>query len=101
MEVASHGQGANGQIPPPIPVTVMDPEFLLRHIVSLLKVTLEASTEDLETRGSILSDARRNDTVQRCSRFASESQVVLYLQKDIVPSKIRNGLPNGHAASGS
>ena len=100
MEVAPFGQGANGQIPSPNHATTIDPEVLLRHLVDLLRITLEASEEDLERKGSLLSDAKRSDTIQRCLRFASESQVVLYIQKDLVSTEAPNGIPNGHDASG-
>ena len=100
MEVAPLGQGANGQIPSPAQANIIDPENLLRHLVGLLKITLEASSEDLEAKGSILSDARRTDTLQRCLRFASESQVALYVQKDVVATGSSNQLVNGHTDAG-
>ena len=100
MEVAPLGQGANGQIPSPAQSNIIEPEQLLKHLVGLLKITLEASLEDLEAKGSILSDARRTDTLQRCLRFASESQVALYVQKDILATGSSNQLVNGHTDAG-
>ncbi|KAL9102708.1 MAG: hypothetical protein Q9163_002170 [Psora crenata] len=99
MEVAFSGQGVNGHAPSPATSSPIDPDLVIRHLIDLLEITLGASTEDLEGKGSLLSDAKRKDTVQRCTRFASESQVALYVQKDIAPSDIPNGLPNGHALS--
>ena len=101
MEVVpAASQGANGHISSPNPTTRIDPEVLLKHLVNLLRVTLEASTEDLEAKGSILSDARRSDTLQRCLRFTSDSQVVLYVQKDAAASAVSQDLPNGHNPTG-
>ena len=45
--------------------------------------------------GSLLSEAKRNETVLRCQRFATESQTVLYVQKDLIASSKVNGT-NGH-----
>ncbi len=76
-------QGANG-IPPTNSYTSINPTLVVEHLVSLLEVTLGASRQDLERPGSLLSTSKHPDTVQRCTRFASESQVALYVQKDIV-----------------
>lgn len=84
MEVVS--PGANGHTPSAISSTIIDPDVLVRHLVDLLEITLEASTEDLERPGSLLSRFKRQDTVQRCTRFASEPQNALYVLKDIVVS---------------
>ena len=99
MEVVSPGQGPNGHTPSS-PATI-DPDLVLQHLVDLLEVTLGASTEDLESKGSLLSDVKRRDTVQRCTRFASESQVALYVQKDIIAAETSNGVQNGHGSSGT
>ncbi|KAL6719365.1 dynein heavy chain [Lecanora helva] len=99
MEVASPGQGANGR-PPPSPTSpVIDPGLVVRHLVDLLEVTLGASTEDLEAKGSLLSEVKKQDTVQRCTRFASESQVALYVQKSFGFTDLPNGTANGHVPS--
>jgi len=100
MEVVSPGQGANGHPPSSASPSIIDPEVVVRHLVDLLEITLGASAEDLEGKGSILSDTKRNDTVQRCTRFASESQVALYVQKDIVAADLSNGFLNGHDPPG-
>ena len=99
MEVASPGQGVNGH-PPPTAASTIDPDLVVRHLVDLLEITLGASTDDLEGDGSLLSQAKRQDTVQRCTRFASESQVALYVQKDITNIEVPNGLTNGNAQKG-
>ncbi len=100
MEVVSPGQAANGHPPSSASPSILDPEVVVRHLVDLLEITLGASAEDLEGKGSILSDTKRNDTVQRCTRFASESQVALYVQKDIVAADLSNGFLNGHDPPG-
>ena len=101
MEVAPLGQGANGQITPPTAETSIDPEVLVQHLSGLLEITLGASTAELESKGSILSDSKRSETVQRCLRFASEAQVALYVQKDVVPTNGSHALPNGHHEPGN
>lgn len=100
MEVAPLGQGANGQVNPPIPPTTIDPELLVQHLAALLEITLGASAADLENKGSLLSDSKRSDTAQRCLKFASEAQVALYVQKDAISTNEPRGLPNGHDESG-
>lgn len=82
MEVVS--PGANGHSPSSILSTAINPSIVVRYLVDLLGITLGASTEDLENHGSLLSESKRHDTVQRCTRFASEAQVALYVLKDIV-----------------
>lgn len=104
MEVASPGQGANGHTLSSTAASIIDPNVVVQHLVDLLEITLGASTEDLEATGSLLSDSKKLDTVQRCTRFASESQVALYVQKDIekgsvaIDTKQQN--LNGHGSTG-
>lgn len=76
--------GANGHPPSSIPSTTIDPNIVVQHLVDLLEITLGASKDDLEKPGSLLSESKRHDTVQRCTRFASEPQVALYVLKDVV-----------------
>ena len=66
---------------------------MVHHLTDLLEITLGASGEDLESDGSLFSPARKKDTVLRCARFASESQVALYVQKDVVDLET-NGVDN-------
>ena len=92
MEVES--PGANGHHLSPHPSANITPNLVVDHLIDLLEVTLGASTEDLESVGSLLSQSKRNDTVQRCARFASESQVALYVKKDTVGTDQANGVYN-------
>ena len=82
MEVVS--PGANGHTTSAISSTVIDPNLLVRHLVELLELTLGASIDDLESPGSLLSESKQHETVQRCARFASEPQNALYILKDII-----------------
>ena len=99
MEPVSPGQGANGELPSSPGPSVNKSETVLRYLVDLLELLLGASTEDLKGKGSILSESKKNDTVQRCTRFASEAQVALYVQKDAIPPDLPNGAANGHVSS--
>lgn len=76
--------GANGHPPSPVAPTTISPDSVVHHLTELLEITLGASPEDLESRDSLFSPSRKQDTLQRCARFASESQVALYVQKDVV-----------------
>jgi len=98
MEVVS--PGANGQVSPTNHSTSIDPNLVVDHLVDVLAITLGASREDLETPGSLLSRSRRSETIQRCTRFALESQVVLYIQKEYVSPDVTNGV-NGTSGKGS
>lgn len=89
MEVAS--PGANGHAPSSIPSTTIDPNLVVQHLVDHLEVTLGASAEGLESPGSLLYVSKRQDTIQRCTRFASESQNALYVLKDVVSSDLSSG----------
>lgn len=95
MEVAS--PGANGHAPSSIPSTTIDPNLVVQHLVDHLEVTLGASAEDLESSGSMLCVSKRQDTMQRCTRFASESQNALYVLKDVVSPDLSSAT---HGVSG-
>jgi len=95
MEVVS--PGVNGHGPPPNSLAAIDPTLVVQHLADLLEVTLGASAEDLERAGSLLSESSRQETIQRCTRFASESQVALYVQKISKSAEQSNG---SHALSG-
>ena len=90
MEVVS--PGVNGHGPPSDTPTAVDPSFIVQHLTDILEVTLGASTEDLERRGSLFSESHKSETIQRCARFASEAQVVLYVQKASVLTEHSNGI---------
>jgi dynein heavy chain 1 len=90
MEVLSPG-ATNGQVPSTLIATV-DPNLVVEYIIELLETTLGASIRDLEASGSLLSKAKKSDTIQRCARWASETQVVLYVQKDVSTTEQTNGV---------
>lgn len=96
MEVASPGQGANGYPLQPEPKPAIDEDTIVRYLVDLVELTLGATEEDLYARGNLLSDGKRSETIQRCVRFASETQVALYVQKNLSGSDVPKGLLNGH-----
>lgn len=96
MEVVS--PGANG-VPATSPYTSVDPNIIVHHLTDLLQVTLGASRSELEAPGSLLSKSRYADTVQRCTRFATESQVALYVQKDAVAAPEQNGVDGSSGQS--
>ncbi|KAI4602866.1 Dynein heavy chain, cytoplasmic [Pestalotiopsis sp. 9143b] len=75
---------ANGTAPPS-PLTGIDPSKLVQHLAAVVTIALGATREELEREGNLLSPANRADTLQRCVRFASDSQVALYVQKEILP----------------
>ena len=74
------------------PFTSIDPNLVVHHLTDVLQITLGASRRDLEGPGSLLSKSKYADTVQRCARFASESQVAIYVQKDIIAADEPNGI---------
>lgn len=85
MEVASAGI-SNG-VSAPTQASFVDSSAIIQYLSDVLQVTLGALRTELERTGSLLSEAKYNETVQRCTRFASESQVALYVQKDLVGSE--------------
>jgi dynein heavy chain 1, cytosolic len=93
MDVLASPQspGANGSAPAPFPV--VDPTRVVQYLTSALEVTLGADRDDLESPGSLLHKSRYTDTIQRCTRFATDTQSALYIQKDLVPSStVENGV---------
>ncbi|ELR09608.1 Dynein heavy chain, cytoplasmic [Pseudogymnoascus destructans] len=64
--------------------STVDPTVVVEHLARLIEANLGATRRELESIGSLLSKSRYPETVQRCTRFATESQVALYVQKDIV-----------------
>ena len=73
------------------PSSSLDPTLLLDYLVNLLEATLGAKRDQLESHGSLLSRSNYADTLQRCTRFARESQVALYVQRDVVSVDAVNG----------
>lgn len=93
MEVASTGV-PNG-VSTPDSAALVDSGAVIQYLTEVLQVTVGAQKSELETTGSLLSTVRYNDTVQTCTRFASESQVALYVQKDIAAAEQTNGESEG------
>ena len=92
MEVESPGaERANGHHPSARSSSTTEPSLMVDHLLNVLEVTLGASYEDLEGAGSLWSIAKRGDTVQRCTRFASEHQVALYVRKNLAGADQANG----------
>lgn len=67
--------------------STVDPTLVVEHLARLIEANLGATRRELESIGSLLSKSRYPETVQRCTRFATESQVALYVQKDIVATE--------------
>ncbi|KAH6659609.1 dynein heavy chain [Truncatella angustata] len=89
METAASPLGhqeptANGISPSSL--VMIDPDKVVQHLAAIVTIALGASRQDLEREGNLLSTENYADTVQRCTRFASDSQVALYIQKEIVSS---------------
>jgi dynein heavy chain 1 len=92
MEVASagvpNGVSAPGQ-------ASLDSGAVVQYLTEVLQVTLGALKTDLEDAGSLLSEAKYSDTLQRCTRFAIEPQTALYVQKDLVASEESDAADDG------
>lgn len=72
---------ANGT--PPVPTSnAVDPKNIIKYLSNVLEVTLGASEEELKSQGSLLNEALLEDTLARCTRFALEAQVALYVLKE-------------------
>jgi dynein heavy chain 1 len=97
MEVVLPGV-PNGLSPPSQPPAA-DPSSVVQYLTEVLQSTLGALKKDLESVGSLLSKARYSDTIQRCTRFVSESQVALYVQKDLLGTEQANGTEEGSRRS--
>ncbi|KAJ5177895.1 Dynein heavy chain domain-2 [Penicillium coprophilum] len=89
MEVASSGV-PNGASTPET-AALVDSGAVIQYLTEVLQVTLGAQRSELESAGSLLSELKYNETLQRCTRFALEAQVALYVQKDIVTVEETNG----------
>jgi len=80
----------------PIEPHSTDPLDVLEHIASLIQTALGAARRELECVGSLLSKAKHSETLERCARFASETEVALYAQKDVVrDAELTNGYGDG------
>ena len=97
LTVSPASPSPNGVASSPFPP--IDPTLVVEHLAAVIETALGATRKELENVGSLLSKARYSDTVQRCTRFATESQLVLYVQKDIV-LEAKDGLHVAADASG-
>jgi hypothetical protein len=79
--------GAPNGMTPSNAFQTIDPKLVVDHLTELLQITLGATRKELEGPGCLLSKSRYADTVQRCTRFASETQVALYVQKDAIAAE--------------
>lgn len=61
------------------------------YLSRLLVVTLDARIDDLEAPGNLLSHDNAPETIQRCSRFLSDTSTALYAQKVSKHSDSQNG----------
>ncbi|KAI9891081.1 MAG: Dynein heavy chain, cytoplasmic [Vezdaea aestivalis] len=82
----SPGATANGTSPAPTPSLNINPQEVVRFLSALFEFNLGALRKDLERPGCLFSKSRYTDTISRCTRFASESQSVIYAQKDVAQS---------------
>jgi hypothetical protein len=94
MEIAaspkSPSSGLNGVTPDQ--VQVVEPGRIVDYLAIILEATLGATQSELERPGSLLSSSHYNDTVLRCTRFATDTQVALYVHKNLAHSSpLQNG----------
>jgi dynein heavy chain 1 len=94
MEIAAGPQAPspapNGVANPPF--ATIDPVRVVEYLTTQLHAALGAQQHELEAPGSLLSKASYQDTVQRCTRFAADTQTALYIQKELAPeSQLENG----------
>lgn len=94
MEVSSPA-APNGVATPPFPT--VEPERVVDHLAAVCQIALGATRDELEQPGSLLHKSRYEETVSRCTRFANDTQNVLYVQKDIAQSSTGE---NGADATG-
>lgn len=92
---ASNGITTPSTPPPP----TFDTQVLVEHLASLVSVTLGASASDLEVEPSLLCSSELESTRQRVSRFAAESQAVLYVRKDVEADTSQTNGTNGTACA--
>ena len=78
-----HG-AANGIPTAPAPPAV-EPQAIIKYLCSVLEVTLGATEEELASTGSLLHESGLQDTLARCTRFALEPQMALYVLKQAPP----------------
>ncbi|KAJ4379809.1 dynein heavy chain [Didymella sp. IMI 355093] len=84
--------------PSPTPPTV-DPQIIVDYLEKVLEVNLGATERDLSAPGSLLSEDRRTDTLQRCAQFSKENQSVLYVVKERSAEASIDGLDGTNGVS--
>lgn len=89
MEVATPSAANGNGLSPTLEAA--QPEAVLEHIANLIETSLGAAREELKALGSLLSDSKHAESLEKVSQFAADTQVALYAQKDR-----RNELINGH-----
>ena len=92
MESLVASPGSTSPKPSGTDAFAIDPLTVVEYLASVLEITLGATRKELESFGSLLSPDSRAHTVQRCSRFASENQVALYVTKDIASAGVLDGV---------
>lgn len=85
----------NGHTSPPREDSALEPDQIVDYLCQLLSVTLNASRDQLQHEGSLLSKQAYAHTLDRCRRFLSDSQVALYVQKAIKSETTSNGVSDG------
>jgi dynein heavy chain 1, cytosolic len=96
MEEPVISPGVNGIQPADAPSNpTLDPQVIFDYLTEVLSANLGASKDDLEASGSLLSSSSTPDTLQRCQRFAAESQPGLYVQKSTVDGPAETDGING------
>lgn len=94
--LALQGPGTNG-ISPSALITI-DPTLVVEYLASVVTIALGATRDELKSPDNLLSKENHADTVQRCSRFATDTQVAMYVQKDVKPS---DDIPDGPVDNGT
>jgi dynein heavy chain 1, cytosolic len=89
--------GPNGVSPSSAVFNAIEPSLVVDHLAAVVTIALGATRHDLERDGNLLSSASYADTLQRCSRFASDAQVAMYIQKELIPT---TDAPDGPADTG-
>lgn len=74
--------------------STVEARAIVTYLSDVLKVTLGATEEELSSSGSLLHTSSLDDTLARCTRFALEGQVALYVLKQASGSQM-NGHVNG------
>ena len=92
MVQGANGLPTNGTPIAPSSPSAVDPQDILTYLSSVLEVTLGATRGDLKRDGSLLSTGSVENTIARCTRFALDSQVALYVLKQASAPPL-----NGHS----